>query len=69
MNSQATYDWDLKLRSGERFVSVRLAWNCFSDNSVSARCCHLLQKEFDTVYGNVMTATMLEARIVAFSDL
>jgi hypothetical protein len=42
----------------------------FIDISVSARCCHLLQKESDrTVYGNVITATALEARTMAFSDL
>jgi len=40
------------------------------DNSVSARCCHLLQKEFDrTVLGNVITATELDERTLAFSDL
>jgi hypothetical protein len=40
------------------------------DNSVSAKCCHLLQKEFDrTVLGNVTTATELDERTMAFSDL
>jgi hypothetical protein len=42
----------------------------FIDSNVSARCCHLLQKDSDrTVYGNVITATVLEERTMAFSDL
>ena len=42
----------------------------FINSSVSARCCHLLQKESHrTVYVNVMTAPVLEACPVAFSDL
>lgn len=42
----------------------------FIDSSVSARCCHLLQKESDrTVYGNVIMATALDERTMAFSDL
>jgi hypothetical protein len=40
------------------------------DSSVSARCCHLLQNEFDrTVLGNVITATELDDRTMAFTDL
>jgi hypothetical protein len=40
------------------------------DNNVSARCCHLLQNESDkTAFGNVTTATTLDERTMAFSDL
>ena len=53
-----------------KFEGSSLPGIALIDNSVSARCCHLLQKEFDrTVLGNVITATELDEHTMAFSDL
>jgi hypothetical protein len=70
INTQATVWKAVELATRKDSKALSLPGIAFIDSSVSARCCHLLQKESDrTMYGNVTTATALEERTMAFSDL